>query len=290
MRSLLLIIISMLLALACARPTTPELRVARASIALGPPVSGTPARVVSLAPSLTELLLAIDPALSERIVGVTRFDDAAAVAQVPRVGGYTDPSVEAVLSLAPDLVLAEAGPGSKAAIEHMGQQGVPVRALFLGTRAEILAAIEIVGQLVGRAEQGQALQRELAHRLAAFERPFQESPRPRPRALIVYGWEPLVVAGPGSFADELLLTAGGRNALDNTPSNYATLTAETLLALAPELIVDAAHDRPPIRARLLAMSAAKGTRHVQASRALLRPGVRLVDAIEDLHRALKAEP
>ena len=259
----------------------------RPAVALGPPVAGQARRIASLAPSLSELLLALDASMAGRIVGVTRFDDAPALAEVPRVGGYVDPSVEAVLALGPDLILAEAAPGNRGAMERLAGHGIPVRAFFLGTRAEILASIEAIAGLVGQQPKGRALRADIERRLKAVE----DLPRagPLPRALIVYGWAPIVVAGPGTFADELLRAAGGRNALEAARVRYPTLTAEALIDLSPDLIVDAAHDRPPVRRQLLSLLSDRGSRLVEASSALRRPGIRIADAVEELHRALWPE-
>ncbi len=275
--------LSVALAALCCSP--PEKSGApRPPLALGPPVAGAVSRIASLAPSLTEIVLALDPALARAIAGVTRFDDAPEVAGAARVGGYVDPSVEAVLALKPDLVLAEAAPGNRAAIERLAALGIPVRAFFLGTRAEILAAIEEVARLVGRGDEGRALRAAIERRLTAIE--GAPRPGPSPRAIVIYGWEPIVAAGPGTFADELLRSAGGRNALAEARAAYPALTAEALLAASPALIVDAAHARPPIRAEILGVLAARGGRLAEASPALLRPGVRLAEAVEELYRAL----
>ncbi|HZX40356.1 MAG TPA: helical backbone metal receptor, partial [Myxococcaceae bacterium] len=78
---------------------------------LGPAPRGEVRRLVTLAPSLTDVVLALGA--GDRLVGVSRFDDRPEVARLPRVGGFVDPSVEAVLALHPDLVLAQPGPGNR---------------------------------------------------------------------------------------------------------------------------------------------------------------------------------
>lgn len=268
----------------------------RPTVVLGPALKSEARRIVSLAPSLTEIALALDPTLSERLVGVTRFDDDPAVAHLPRVGGYSDPSVEAVIALGPDLVLAEAGPGNRQAVERVAARGVPTRAFFLGTRAEILGAIEEVAQLVGRLEKGRTLKADIERRIAALSRSTRESMegageasgQAAPRALVVYGWEPIVAAGPGTFADEIVRLAGGQNAIESTAIQYPALTPEALIALSPRVIVDAAHDRTASRRHIVEWARKRGVHMSEASPALLRPGVRLADAVEELHRAMRS--
>ena len=78
---------------------------------LGPASPARVLRVVTLAPSLTEAVLALG--LQDRLIGVSRFDELPEVARLPRVGGFIDPSVEAVLALKPDLVLVQPAPGNQ---------------------------------------------------------------------------------------------------------------------------------------------------------------------------------
>ncbi len=126
---------------------------------LGPAPAGEVRRVVTLAPSLTDLVLALGA--GERLVGVSRFDERPEVASLPRVGGFVDPSVEAVLALHPDLVLVQPGPGNRRAVEAMAELGAPVLLLPLDTVADVLAAERAVGKALGRTEEGERLARRL---------------------------------------------------------------------------------------------------------------------------------
>ena len=164
---------------------------------LGPRPAGEVRRVVTLAPSLTDLVLALGA--GERLVGVSRFDERPEVASLPRVGGFVDPSVEAVVGLHPDLVLVQPGPGNKRPVEAMAELGTPVLLLPLDTVADVLAAERAVGKALGRTEEGERLARQLE---TARSEVRGRSQRRKPvRALLVFGFDPLVVAGPGGFAD-----------------------------------------------------------------------------------------
>ena len=91
----------------------------------GPGSSGPPARVVSLAPSITEIVYALGA--GGRLVGVcAQCDQPPEVAGVPRVGGYLTPSVEAVLATQPDLVIAVPSPGNREAVRAVERTGVQV--------------------------------------------------------------------------------------------------------------------------------------------------------------------
>ena len=252
---------------------------------LGPAPRGEVRRVVTLAPSLTEVVLALGAA--DRLVGVSRFDERPEVSRLPRVGGFVDPSVEAVMALHPDLVLAQPGPGNRRAVETMAALGAPVLLLPLGTVADVLAAERAAGKALGRAEQGEALARELeATRARIRERARLRSPV---RVLLVYGFEPLVVAGPGGFADELLADAGAVNVAADAASPYPVYSVERALRSRPEVILDAA-DTAAGRDRLRALPGLHEARWAAVpGQALLHPGPALGRGLEQLFQLLHPE-
>jgi iron complex transport system substrate-binding protein len=242
-------------------------------------------RVVTLAPSLTDVVLALGA--GERLVGVSRFDERPEVARLQRVGGFVDPSVEAVIALHPDLVLAQPGPGNRRAIETMAGLGAPVLLLPLGTVADVLAAERAVGKALGRAEQGESLARALESTRARIrERARAERPV---RVLLVYGFDPLVVAGPGGFADELLADAGALNVASDAASPYPVYSVEHALKRRPELILDAAASMAG-KDRLRELPGLREARWALLSdQSLLHPGPALGRGLEELFRLLHPE-
>lgn len=245
---------------------------------LGPPPPPVPKRVVTLAPSLTELIL--DLGLGDRLVGVSRFDDAKEVRGLARVGGLVDPSAERILRLKPDLLLVPPGAGDRATVERLAELGVPVLVVPLKSLAEILEGIEAVAEALGEAERGKRLRASLESQIESFREKTKSLPRVR--ALIVFGWEPLVVAGAGSYADELLRLAGGENAAGGLEHPFPAIPAERALGLRPERVIDATFGYVP-RAPLPGWEA----RLLEArSQALARPGSRLIEALEELLRLL----
>jgi len=245
---------------------------------LGPAPRGEVRRVVTLAPSLTDVVLALGA--GDRLVGVSRFDERPEVARLPRVGGFVDPSVEAVMALHPDLVLAQPGPGNRRAVETMAELGAAVLLLPLGTVADVLAAERATGKALGRVEQGEALARELE---ATRARIREQARAWRPvRVLLVYGFEPLVVAGPGGFADELLADAGAVNVARDAGGPYPVYSVERALRSHPELILDAA-DTPAGRDRLRTLPGLAEARWAEVpGQALLHPGPALGRGLEQL--------
>jgi iron complex transport system substrate-binding protein len=213
------------------------------------------------------------------------------VARLPRVGGFIDPNPEAVLGLAPDLVLWVTDGGALPAVRQLAALArgrFPILAVPIITVADVLASARLVGEALGDPAGGAALAARLeasVERLRA--RSIGLAPR---RVLFAVGREPLVVAGPGSFPDELLRLAGCTNAVGG-PRAWPVYPLELAVAANPDLVVDAALDEPAdgIR-RLAAIPAVRDGRVARLpSDALLRAGPKMIEALDDLFRALHPE-
>ncbi|MFY0571560.1 ABC transporter substrate-binding protein [Archangium lansingense] len=245
---------------------------------LGPKPPEKVKRVVTLAPSLTETVIALGA--GSTLVGVSRFDEAKEVAGLPRVGGFVDPSVEAVVALKPDLVLVQPGPGNQRPVEKMAEIGVPVLLLPLHTVADTLAALRAVGGALGKEKEAGALIQSIESTRARI-RETAKTLKP-PRVLFAYGFEPLVVAGPGSFADELLRDAGAINVAADAGSAYPVYSVERALRARPDVVVDAA-DVDVGKDKLAVLPGLSQARWVQVpSLALLQPGPSLGRGLEEL--------
>ena len=247
---------------------------------LGPPAPAQALRVVTLAPSLSEMVLALGGL--DRLKGVTRFDDDPRTAALPRIGGYNDPQPEAVLAVRPDLILAEPAPANRGPVETLARLGIPVEAFPLATVADIEGAIAGIARLLGVEDKGRALDAGLEEARAGARKTAQG--KRRVKALLVFGLEPLVVAGRKGFAGELLEDAGGQNAAGNSDKPFFRLSAEAAVRAAPEVIVLCGIDSLPGRAPV------PGLDHVRVatlrSSALLHPGPRIPQALADLAAAL----
>ncbi len=245
---------------------------------LGPKREGKVQRVVTIAPSLTDMMLSMGA--GSTLVGVSRFDTDKAVAALPRVGGFVDPSVEAVIALKPDLVLVQPGPGNQRPVERMAELGVPVLLLPLHTVADTLAAMRAVGQALGREKEAEALISQFEATRARIREAAKKLPTPR--VLLAYGFEPLVVAGPGSFADELLRDAGALNLAADGGSAYPVYSVERAVRALPDVVVDAA-DVDVGKEKLQALPGLSEARWVEVpSLALLQPGPSLGRGLEEL--------
>jgi cobalamin transport system substrate-binding protein len=247
---------------------------------LGPRAPAQVKRVVTLAPSLSEIVLALGA--GDRLAGVTRFDDDPRTASLPRIGGYNDPQPEAVLAVKPDLVLAEPAPANRGPVETLARLGVPVDAFPLATVEDIENAVTGIAQLLGKGPEGEALRERIEQ--ARTRSRARARGLPRVRALLVFGLEPLVVAGRRSFAGQLLEDAGGANAAGDGDAPFFRMSAEAAVRAAPEVIVLCGVEAPQGRG---AVPGLVKTRTVSLrSTALLHPGPRLPEALGDLAAAL----
>jgi iron complex transport system substrate-binding protein len=254
---------------------------------VGRPPAGGARRIVTLAPSMTDYLVALGAA--DRIVGVTRVDHAPEVASRPRVGGFIDPSPEAVLGLRPDLVLWVTDGGALAAVRRLAELSrgtFAILAIPVITVADVPAAARLVGEAIGDPAGGAALAGRLQGALDRLQ--AGAAGRPRPRVLFVVGREPLVVAGPGSFPDELLRLAGAENAVAGARP-WPVYPLELAVAANPDLVIDAAFDEPAGSiSRLAAIPAVRRGAVARLPRDdLLRAGPRMIEALGDLERALR---
>ncbi len=197
-------------------------------------------RIVSLNPSLTATLLALGA--GERLVGV---DDRSArqdarVSGLPRVGGLFDPSLEAVVAVAPDVVVAVPSAQQRDLRAHMQALGIEVLELPNITLEELLDSIVALGELVERRE---AARERVAEIRAAFARAESASAGREPlRVVFALQRDPLYVVGAGSFLDSMLRAAGARNAGAELGGPYPRAGLEWLIATAPEVILDASED------------------------------------------------
>ncbi len=251
-------------------------------------------QVVSLAPNLTEIVFALGA--GDRVVGVTRFDDyPPQVNALPKVGGFLDPNLEAIMGLKPDLVLCVPNSGNKAKIITLSRLKVPVLVLPAYGLNDVYSAITTLGGVLDRKERAREIVDDMRRRARAVA--ARAAGRERPRVLLVYGHRPMVAAGPGSFADELLRLAGAENVLAASKVRYPSLPMEMVLKLAPDVIIDASSSGSgavmsleEVRARWQRWKVIPAVRnrriHLFDSALWFRPGPRLVEGLERLERIL----
>jgi iron complex transport system substrate-binding protein len=260
----------------------------------GQPMRPTPIRIVSLAPSVTETLFALGA--GDQVVGVCTFCDfPPAVERIERVGSYVAPNVEAIVAKAPDVVLG-VPPNNPAALAALTRLGIRVVVVHVDTLAQIEAAMCTIAREAGREAAGAALVAQLRHRLAAMQVRLAGAP-PR-RVLMVVGQNPLIAVGQGTFLDELITLARGRNIAADTGQQWPRLSVEFVVAKQPEVIIDGSMgSEEKAEAHLLDLwrrfpflpAVQSGRLYGRRLHTLLRPGPRLADGFEDLARLIHPE-
>lgn len=210
-----------------------------AACSAGAPEPAAPARaerIVSLAPSLTEILFALGA--GDRVVGVTTFCDtpAAALAAVARVGGGLDPNVEVVMSLRPDLIVAPRTVAAARAVEAIRARGVPVSIFEPQTFPELHEAVRELGRMTGRAVEAEALVASMRRDEEAARAIGRSLPRP-PRVYLELWRDPLVTAGRAGYLQAVVEAAGGENAFGDVAATTAQVSPESILARDPDVVV-----------------------------------------------------
>ena len=192
-----------------------------------------PQRIVSLVPSATEALLAM--ALADRLVGRTDYDRMPELTGLPSVGGGLQPNLEILVSLDLDLVIRFAGDSDRATAERLTELGIPHFAVQPDGIEDILTIIRDLGRITDASDAADAMLREIRDALDDVARRVDELPEPRVAYLL--GGNPPWVAGPGTYIDELMAVAGGKNVFDDLGTLYAPVSIEALLDRNLDLIL-----------------------------------------------------
>jgi iron complex transport system substrate-binding protein len=262
-----------------------------------------PQRIVSLSPNLTELLFAIG-VRRDRIAGVTRYCNFPPEASgIHVIGGIVDPSVEGILALAPDLVLATRG-NPLGIQDQLRRVGIPVYAFEsqggLGTVEDTMRRMI---ELVAPDDTSRAAEavRDLEHGLAHLRQTGAEIPLgDRPTVYYFDPASPDWTAGPGTHVSEAIALAGGRNVADDAPVAWPRYGTEVLVASQPAWILVAAADadtgwaaRDALLSSLREKPGWRGLNAAVEGRLclvpgdwLMRPGPRVLLAIRSLGRCL----
>lgn len=195
-------------------------------------LDGIPERIVSTAPTPTEILFAVGA--GSQVVGVDDYSDyPAEVANITKVGSYTL-STEVIIGLQPDLIVSsDLVPLSQ--LELLEDRGIPFVILATRNLDDVLKDVRLVGILTGHVEEANALADSLEARIDAVAEKTMEDDLVRPRVYLEY--YPYWTYGPGSFGNDLIALAGGVNIAENTSSEYPMLTSEFVIAQDPEVII-----------------------------------------------------
>jgi len=256
-------------------------------------LKGLPTRIVSLAPSNTEVLYALG--LGDRVVGVTEYCDYPPEAkQKPKIGGFANIDLEKVIGLDPDLVLAtniHAG----AVVSELQKRGVTVVVVEPKNVDDVLAKIAFVGKLTGKSDNATRLTAQLKNRIDAVTAKVTAA-KTKPRVFYEID-KSLYTVGPGSFIDDMITKAGGLNIAADAKGAYTQLSPEAIIAKDPQVIllgdINFGESPESVKARpgWANISAVKNGRVIPIAdeNIVSRPGPRIVEGLELIARALYPE-
>ncbi len=195
-----------------------------------------PQRIISLAPSNTEILFALG--LGDKVVGVTQYCDYPEAAKSkPRVAGYATPALEKVVSLEPDLILADAI-HEKTVLPALEKQGLTVIVIAAKSLDTVLEDITLVGQIMGKSKAAARLVGGLSDRIEAVTAKTRGlTPQERPRVLHVIWHDPIWTMGADTFIDDLIQKAGGANIFADEFKKSRVVSMEAVVDRNPQVIL-----------------------------------------------------
>lgn len=252
-----------------------------------------PARIVSLVPSVTETVFTIGA--QDRLVGVTDFCDyPAAARQKPSIGGMVSPSLEGIVALKPDLVVATTAGNRHETFDQLARLKIPVYLVNPVSVHDVLDLIARLGRLTDHPEAADRVVGLLRERIQAVS--TRVAGRPRPRVFYVLWPDPLIVPARGALVSELIALAGGDSVTADGGQGYPRYSMEAALARNPEVILVASHDATQsalVRAkweRFTQVPAVRAGRlHTVDGNLMHRYGPRMVDGLETLARLIHPE-
>ncbi len=257
---------------------------------LAPVSAQGPQRIISLAPSLTEILFALG--LGDRVVGVTNFCDHPPEAlKKPKVGGMTNPSLEKIIRLRPDVVLLTTDGNHKEFEERLKKLGIKTYVFRAREISELPAELVKLGEALGAKERASVLAKRFKDAMDRFKKKFSKTKKQK--ALFIIWPEPLIVAGPGTAIDEAMELVGLINIAHDATARYPRYSLEEVLRRNPDIIFigkghqDMREVSGRILKRLSSVNAVRNGRVYFVSDALYRLGPRIIDGVEEIASYLK---
>jgi iron complex transport system substrate-binding protein len=253
-----------------------------------------PRRIVSLAPSITEIIFAIGQ--SYRLKGVTQFSDyPPGTTKLPKVGSYVRLDLERIVALNPDLCLATKDGNPKQIIDRLQSLNIPVYAVDPRNLNMVMKTILEIARLLQASTKAETLIEDMRSRIQRVKSRVRQT-HSRPRVFFQIGISPIVSIGSDTFIHELIVLAGGKNvAAGNT--SYPRFSREQVLALAPEVFIITSMARGAVFETIKTewgqwptLPAVRDQRiHLVDSNLFDRPSPRLVEALELLVELIHPE-
>jgi iron complex transport system substrate-binding protein len=252
-------------------------------------LDGEPERIVTLAPSLTEIVYFLG--LGERVVGVTNFSSYPPEAKLkPKVGSYVNLNAERIISLLPDLVIGTSDGNQPAVIELIDRAGIPVFIVKPSNTREVIETIRDIGRICGVGDKANALARDLSLRVNRIV--AKTVGLDRPVVFLQVSAKPIMTVNASTFSSDLIRLAGGRNMADREPITYPRVSIEEVIREGPDVIIVSSMDRggefERIKQQWLSLemvpAAKTGRVYLVDSDLIDRPSPRIVEGLEILAR------
>jgi len=248
-------------------------------------------RIISLAPSVTETLFALG--LGDRIVGDTNYCDYPAEAKTKaHVGAPINPNLEQIAALHPDLVVATRLINRQATVASLERLGITVYATDARTVEQVLTSTERLALVLQSGQEGSRVVAENRRRLSQLR---DRLSRVKPVNVFFVVWqEPLIAIGNNTFVADALRWAGAQSVLE-TSQDWPNVSLEAVVRLQPEYLIFSSDDRAFVRRQINDLRNRSGWREIEALRrdkivivgeGISHPSPRLIDAVEELARAL----
>jgi iron complex transport system substrate-binding protein len=254
--------------------------------------SGSPQRIISVVPSVTEMLFAFG--LADKVIGVGDYDEfPPEVKTKPRVGGLINPNIEKIIDMHPDIVITY---GSQQVLtERLQSLGIRMFPFVHGNVEQTLQFMLSLGKVVGTEERAQQVVRQIR---AALDELRTHAPPVRPKVLIVHDrgagtLGSFYSVGSRAFQHDLIEIAGGRNLFGDVDSETIQPTLEEVISRRPDIILETLS--PPLnelevaqRKRDWGRLRLAGVRiYIEGESYLLGPGPRLALAAQRISELIR---
>ena len=253
-----------------------------------------PERIVSLAPSITEIVFALDQGY--RLKGVTTYSDFPPEAKkLPKVGSYVQLDLEKIVALKPDLCIAIKDGNPIVVAQRLESMKIPVYAVNPKNLKTVINTVQEIGGLLKVEKKANKLVQNMKLRIQKVKSMVAKTTY-RPRVFLQIGVSPIVSVGTNTFSHELIVLAGGKN-LAEGPIAYPRYSIEQVLALSPEVIIITSMERAAVFKKVKAewdrwpnMPAVRNHHvFIEDSNLFDRPTPRLVDGLELMVRLIHPE-
>lgn len=247
-----------------------------------------PKRIISLAPNMTEILFALG--LGDNIAAVTTFCDYPEEAKrKPKIGGMSNPSLEAVVSLKPDIVVMTTDGNPREFQERLSSLKIKTFVSNARRLSELPQGIRELGQVLNAQAKADRLAHEIETALNKFKSSFVPRPSLRKKVLFIVWPEPLIVAGPGTVMDDAIRLLGHDNIAGSAKAAYPKYSLEEVIRRAPDVIfigkasgMDMQSVSGGILKRMESVPAVRNGKVFFVSDNLYRLGPRVVKGIEEM--------